>query len=62
MNLGYLKILISLLLKKTIQFDLGWQLKLYKKLRMIEEVEIIGVPEKGDEKNIYQQLKAFISS
>lgn len=25
-------------------FDLGWQLKLYKKLKMIDEVSIIGIP------------------
>ena len=43
-------------------FDLGWQLKLYKKLRMVEEIQIIGVPEKGELKRIVEKVKKLISS
>lgn len=43
-------------------FDLGWQLKLYKKLGMIDSVLIIGVPEKGDLKKIAEDVGKIISS
>jgi Ni,Fe-hydrogenase maturation factor len=43
-------------------FDLGWQLKLYKKLKMTGKVIIIGVPEKGDLKKITDEVTGIISS
>lgn len=43
-------------------FDLGWQLKLYKKLGMIDKIFIIGVPEKGDIKEQAEEVKKIISS
>ncbi len=42
-------------------FDLGWQLKLYKKLRMINEIKIIGVPPEGDLKQVLSGVKNLIS-
>jgi Ni,Fe-hydrogenase maturation factor len=41
-------------------FDLGWQLKLYKKLRMINEVKIIGVPPEGDKDEILEKLSTQV--
>ncbi|MFC1656140.1 hypothetical protein ACFL3C_04690 [Patescibacteria group bacterium] len=43
-------------------FDLGWQLKLYKKLRMINEVKIIGVPPEGNTNDILSQISVFIKT
>ncbi len=37
-------------------FDLGWQLKLYKKLGMIQEVVIIGIPMGQDEEMACTQV------
>ena len=41
-------------------FDLGWQLKLYKKLRMIDKVKIIGVPENGKLKETFMKIKGLL--
>jgi Ni,Fe-hydrogenase maturation factor len=38
-------------------FDLGFQLKLMKKLNKIQKVTIIGVPPEGDENKILIQIK-----
>lgn len=38
-------------------FDLGFQLKLMKKLNKIKEFTIIGIPEKGKEYEIIEQIK-----
>jgi len=45
----------------THDFDLGQSLKLMKKLGMVKDVTIFGVPEKID-KNIIKQLAALIKS
>jgi Ni,Fe-hydrogenase maturation factor len=43
-------------------FDLGWIIKLYKKMRMIKEITIFGVPEKGDEKEVLSKLNSLLKS
>ena len=43
-------------------FDLGWIIKLYKKLRMIKEITIFGVPETGDTSEVLDQVKKLITS
>lgn len=43
-------------------FDLGWQLKLYKKLKIINSVLIIGVPETGSPQKLHQETKEIISN
>lgn len=43
-------------------FDLGYALKLLKKMKMIDSVKIIGVPDKIKEKDAIKQLKEIISS
>ncbi|MBD3156519.1 hypothetical protein GF369_01695 [Candidatus Peregrinibacteria bacterium] len=37
-------------------FDLGWQLKLYKKMGKVEKVTIIGIPMGMDENTAYAQV------
>lgn len=37
-------------------FDLGFNLKLLKKIGELEKVKIIGVPMEGDEKKIFKQV------
>ena len=39
-------------------FDLGWQLKLYKKLNMIDKVSIIGIPMGSKKEVILKNRKA----
>lgn len=41
-------------------FDLGWQLKLYKKMGKVEKVTIIGIPMGMDEKTAYDQVTALL--
>ena len=41
-------------------FDLGWQLKLYKKLRMINKVTIIGIPMRYDKKSVIKKIKTVL--
>jgi hypothetical protein len=43
-------------------FDLGWQLKLYKKLKMIEKVSIIGIPMGMEKTLILEKIKPLIES
>jgi len=43
-------------------FDLGWQLKLAKKMGKLYKVKIIGVPQKGDLKKILEEVKSLISN
>jgi hypothetical protein len=42
-------------------FDLGFQLKLMKKLGKVKDVKIIGVPAGGDLKEVAGDLKAIIN-
>jgi Ni,Fe-hydrogenase maturation factor len=42
-------------------FDLGFQLKLMKKLGKIGKVTIIGVPEKGEAREILNQIKKSLN-
>ncbi|MFH1290717.1 MAG: hypothetical protein ABIH92_04895 [Nanoarchaeota archaeon] len=41
-------------------FDLGFQLKLMKKLGKIDKVTIIGVPDKGDEEQTLNKIKSVL--
>jgi Ni,Fe-hydrogenase maturation factor len=43
-------------------FDLGYNLKLFKKMRMIDKVRIFGIPSDMDEKAVFEQLKKLIKS
>lgn len=43
-------------------FDLGWQLKLYKKLKMIEKVTIIGIPMGMKKEDALKEIKPLISN
>jgi len=43
-------------------FDLGWQLKLYKKLKMIEKVSIIGIPMGMEKTLILEKIKPLLES
>lgn len=43
-------------------FDLGWQLKLYKKLGMIKSIKIIGIPQNKDQDKILNELKKQVKS
>lgn len=43
-------------------FDLGWQLKLYKKIKIINRVLIIGVPEKEEIQKVFEYVKKIISN
>jgi len=42
-------------------FDLGWSLKLYKKLRMFKTIKIIGIPSNFTLKNSLEVFKAVTS-
>ena len=41
-------------------FDLGYNLKLLKKIKMIEKVRILGIPMKINESEAFDQLKKMI--
>lgn len=41
-------------------FDLGWQLKLYRKMGKVEEITIIGIPMGMDEKTAYDQVAVVL--
>ena len=41
-------------------FDLGYNLKLWKKMKMIDKVRIFGVPMKTNEKKVFEQLCIII--
>ncbi len=43
-------------------FDLGWQLKLYKKLKMIDKVSIIGIPMGSKKEGMIEKIKPLIDS
>ena len=43
-------------------FDLGYNLKLFKKMKMIDKVRIFGIPSNMDEKVVFEQLKKLIKS
>lgn len=43
-------------------FDLGWVLKLYKKLNMIKKIKIIGVPPEGDMEAVFESVKDLINT
>lgn len=43
-------------------FDLGFQLKLMKKLNKIKKITIIGVPDQGNEKEILKKVKKSLST
>jgi len=43
-------------------FDLGYNLKLFKKMKMIDKVRIFGIPSNMDEKVAFEQLKKLIKS
>ena len=43
-------------------FDMGYNLKLMKKFKLIDNVWIIGVPEKISEKKAVQQIKEVITN
>jgi Ni,Fe-hydrogenase maturation factor len=43
-------------------FDLGYNLKLFKKMKMIDKVRIFGIPSDMDEKVVFEQLKKLIKS
>ena len=43
-------------------FDLGYNLKLLKKLKMIDRIRIFGVPANMDEKEALKELKLLIKS
>jgi len=43
-------------------FDLGYNLKLLKKLKMIDKVRILGIPMKIDEEEAFRELKELIKS
>jgi Ni,Fe-hydrogenase maturation factor len=43
-------------------FDLGYNLKLLKKMEMIDKVKIFGVPMRMNEKEAFSQLKELIKS
>jgi hypothetical protein len=42
-------------------FDLGFQLKLMKKLGKLKDVKIIGIPANYDEKKAIEEIKLFLS-
>lgn len=42
-------------------FDLGWSLKLYKKLRMFKTIKIIGIPSNFTFKNSLEVIKTVAS-
>jgi len=44
----------------THDFDLGYNLKLFKKMKMIDKVRIFGIPSKIKEKEALEQLKKLI--
>lgn len=44
----------------THDFDLGYNLKLFKKMKMIDKVRIFGIPSKIKEKEAFEQLKKLI--
>jgi Ni,Fe-hydrogenase maturation factor len=41
-------------------FDLGYNLKLFKKMKMIDKVRIFGIPPNIKEKEAFEQLKKLI--
>jgi len=41
-------------------FDLGYNLKLFKKMKMIDKVRIFGIPSSIKEKEAFEQLKELI--
>ncbi|MFH1916216.1 MAG: hypothetical protein ABIJ21_03050 [Nanoarchaeota archaeon] len=41
-------------------FDLGFFLNLLKGMGMEKKIKIIGIPEKGDAKSMYEQVRAWI--
>jgi Ni,Fe-hydrogenase maturation factor len=41
-------------------FDLGYNLKLFKKMKMIDKVRIFGIPSNMKEKEAFEQLKKLI--
>jgi len=41
-------------------FDLGYNLKLLKKMKMVDNVRIFGIPMKIDEKEAFEQLSKII--
>jgi len=43
-------------------FDLGYNLKLWKKMKMIDKVRIFGIPIDMKEKKAFEQLKDIIKS
>ena len=43
-------------------FDLGYNLKLMKKFGLIEKVNIIGIPENIDKKEVVKQIKKIITN
>ncbi len=43
-------------------FDLSYNLKLFKKMNMIDKVRIFGIPEKISHKRAFEQLKNLIKS
>jgi len=43
-------------------FDLGYSLKLLKKMKMIDKVRIFGIPMKINEEKVFSQLKSLIKS
>jgi Ni,Fe-hydrogenase maturation factor len=44
----------------THDFDLGYNLKLFKKMKMIDKVRIFGIPSEIKEKEAFEQLKKLI--
>ncbi len=43
-------------------FDLGWSLKLYKKLRMFKTLKIIGMPSNREINEIFNKLKDLLKT
>jgi hypothetical protein len=43
-------------------FDLGYNLKLWKKMKMIDKVRVFGIPMDTKEKKAFEQLKEIIKS
>lgn len=43
-------------------FDLGWQLKLYKKLKMINKISIIGIPMGAKKETALKDVEPLIES
>jgi len=43
-------------------FDLSYNLKLFKRMKMIDKIRIFGVPEKISHKKALEQLKSLIKS